>query len=37
MMTKYGDAGTSLKVQEVPIPNFGKNQILINHKFIFPK
>ena len=29
MMTKYGDAGTSLKVQEVPIPNFGKNQILI--------
>jgi len=29
MMTKYGDVGTSLKVQEVPIPNFGKNQILI--------
>ena len=29
MMTKYGDAGTSLKVQEVSIPNFGKNQILI--------
>jgi NADPH:quinone reductase-like Zn-dependent oxidoreductase len=29
MMTKYGDASSSLKEQEVPIPTFGKNQILI--------
>jgi len=29
MMTKYGDVGSSLKEQEVPIPTFGKNQILI--------
>jgi NADPH:quinone reductase-like Zn-dependent oxidoreductase len=29
MMTKYGDVGSSLKEQEVPIPTFGENQILI--------
>ena len=29
MMTKYGDIGSSLEVQEVPTPKVGENQILI--------
>ena len=31
MMTKYGDIGSSLEVQEVPTPKVGENQILIKN------
>ena len=31
MMTKYGDIGSSLEVQEVPTPKVGENQIPVSY------